>query len=113
MSAIDVAAERETAAQRKQAIEAAIQTERRAVLVMNTRSRSGRRLFHAARRLLVARGIALEASYAVRNPARVPEIVRAAVERGQRLVIVGGGDGTISSVVGCFACRDAVLGICR
>jgi YegS/Rv2252/BmrU family lipid kinase len=111
MSAIDVAAERETAAQRKQAIEAAIQTERRAVLVMNTRSRSGRRLFHAARRLLVARGIALEASYAVPNPARVPEIVRAAVERGQRLVIVGGGDGTISSVVGCFAYRDAVLAI--
>ena len=111
MSAINVAAERETAAKRKQAIAAAIQTERRAVLVMNTRSRNGRRLFHAARRLLAARGVTLDASYAVRNPARVPEIVRAAVERGQRRVIVGGGDGTISSVVGCFAYRDAVLAI--
>jgi YegS/Rv2252/BmrU family lipid kinase len=92
-------------------MESALAAQRSAVLVVNTRSRRGHRLFGEARQLLVARGMDLAGAYAVRNPARVPEIVADAVERGHRLVIVGGGDGTISSVVGCFAYRDAVLAI--
>jgi YegS/Rv2252/BmrU family lipid kinase len=99
------------ALERKRAMERALAAERRAVLVVNTRSRRGRRLFDEARRRLSGRGIELAAAYAVRNPARVPAIVADAVGRGHRLVIVGGGDGTISSVVGCFAYREAVLAI--
>lgn len=99
------------ALERKRAMERALAAKRSAVLVVNTRSRRGRRLFGEARGLLAARGIDLAAAYAVRNPARIPQIVADAVERGQRLVIVGGGDGTISSVVGCFAYRETVLAI--
>ena len=99
------------AEERKRALEAAIGAERRAVLVVNTRSRRGRRLYEEARRLLLARGVVLDADYAVREPARLPQIVRDAVAHGHRLIIVAGGDGTISSVVGFFAHRDAVLAI--
>ncbi|MGZ8272411.1 MAG: diacylglycerol/lipid kinase family protein [Burkholderiaceae bacterium] len=96
---------------RKRALEAAIGAERRAVLVVNTRSRRSHRLYRDARRLLLERGMVLDADHAVREPARVLEIVRDAVAHGHRLIIVAGGDGTISSVVGMFAYRDSVLAI--
>lgn len=84
---------------------------RRAVLVVNTKSRKGRHLFKDAKRLLGERGVTLDGAYSVRNPERLPEIVRDAVASGHELVIVGGGDGTISSVVDHLAHKDVVLGI--
>jgi YegS/Rv2252/BmrU family lipid kinase len=99
------------AGQRKQRLEAALRGDKRAVLVVNTQSRSGRRLFRDARRLLVERGLRLDATFAVRDPSRLPDIIRAALADGQRFVIIGGGDGTLSSVVDFLAHRDVVLGI--
>lgn len=96
---------------RKHALETVIRSQRRAALVVNTRSRQGRHLFSEARRLLAERGIELDAAYAVRDPVRLPGIVQDAVDQGRSLVIVGGGDGTISSVVKSFAYRDVVLAI--
>ena len=98
-------------ARRKARLDEAISRERRAVLVVNTRSRSGRDLYSDARRLLARDGLHIEAAYPVRDPVRLPEIVQGAIAQGHRLIIVGGGDGTISSVVDHFAHRDAVLGI--
>ncbi len=83
----------------------------RAILVVNTKSRKGRHLFKDARRLLTERGVQLDGAYSVRNPERLPEIVRDAVADGHRLIIVGGGDGTISSVVDNLAHKEATLGI--
>jgi YegS/Rv2252/BmrU family lipid kinase len=88
-----------------------IKAERRAVLVVNTHSRRGRQLYGAAKRLLVQQGYQLEAAYPVRNPARMPEIVAAAVAQGHKFIMVGGGDGSISSIVGALAHREVVLGI--
>jgi YegS/Rv2252/BmrU family lipid kinase len=98
-------------ARRKARLDRAIHDERRAVLVVNTRSRSGRDLYNDARRLLTGMGLRLDAAYPVRDPGRLPEIVQGAIGQGHRLIVVGGGDGTISSVVDYFAYRDAVLGI--
>jgi YegS/Rv2252/BmrU family lipid kinase len=98
-------------ARRKATLDAAISGERRAVLVVNTRSRSGRDLYADATRKLTGNGLHLDAAYPVRDPVRLPEIVQGAITQGHRLIIVGGGDGTISSVVDHFAHRDAVLGI--
>ena len=95
---------------RKLTLGAAIASRREAVLVVNTRSRRGRRLFGDARQLLAARGFTLT-TFAVSHPERLPGIVRDAIARGHRLVVVGGGDGTISSVVGDFAYHDTVLGL--
>lgn len=111
MGRTDHRADDDAASARKRALEQAIAAQRHAVLVVNTHSRRGRELFDAAQRALVARGIVLDEAFAVRDAARLPEIVRATVEAGHRLVIVGGGDGTISSIVDFFAYRDSVLAV--
>ncbi|MBI5443968.1 MAG: lipid kinase [Deltaproteobacteria bacterium] len=88
-----------------------ISRERRAVLVVNARSRAGARFFSRAVEILTDRGIRLEEVHGLKDPARLPEIVGRAADRGIRLVIAGGGDGTMTSVVGPLAYRDAVLGV--
>jgi len=77
---------------------AEIRAKREAVLVVNTGSRRGEAAFAAARSGLESRGIRVVESYPVR--------------RGRnQLVVVGGGDGTLSSIVGAFAYKDAALGV--
>lgn len=95
----------------KSDLESEIRRERRAVLVVNTHARKGQAKFEQAKALLEQRGIILDASFAVRDPDRLPEIVENAIHRGHRWVIVGGGDGTISSVIDSFAHRDVVFGL--
>jgi YegS/Rv2252/BmrU family lipid kinase len=97
--------------QLKADLERKIRTERRAVLVINARSRQGARSYEDAKRLLTHRGFCLAEDCALCDPARLPEVVAQAVAGGNQLVIVGGGDGTISAVVDSFAYRDVVLGL--
>ena len=85
--------------------------ERTAVLIVNTHSRQGEKFFFAAMDELARRGVWIAASYPVRDPARLRECVEEAIGRGQSLVIVGGGDGTISSIVDYFANKELVLGV--
>ena len=97
--------------QEKAALDLAIKEARRAVLIVNTRSRQAAQAYADAERLLAEKGIALEASYPVRNAERLPEIVREEIAKGSRFIIVGGGDGTVSSVVDYFAYTNAVFGL--
>lgn len=82
-----------------------------AVLIVNTYSRRGEKLFFRAMDGLEARGIKLAAAYPVRHPKRLPEFVKEAVGRGHKLIIIGGGDGTISSAVDFFIKEDIALGV--
>lgn len=82
-----------------------------AVLIVNTYSRRGEKLFFRALDELQMQGVTITASYPVRHPDRLPEIVKEAIRRKGDLVIIGGGDGTISSVVDYFANRDIVFGL--
>lgn len=82
-----------------------------AVLVVNTQSRRGQQLYAQAKSEIARRGINLSESYPVRDASRVPAVVAEAVAQGRRFIIVGGGDGTISSVVSSFANQDVVLGL--
>lgn len=84
--------------------------ERRAALVVNTRSRSGERAFEQARGHLRDLGVRVESEFDLQDPARLPETVREAAE-GHELVILGGGDGTVSSSVDFLAGRETVLGL--
>lgn len=72
---------------------------KRGVLIVNARSRRGEAVFAEARDKLVAAGIQLDAAHAVRDPAKLRPTVREAVRSGAPMVIVGGGDGSLSSVV--------------
>src|SRR5689334_4703225 len=88
-----------------------IKEQKSAVLIVNTYSRRGERSFFQALDALQKNGLTITASYAVQHPDRLAEVVREAIEQKGDLVIVGGGDGTISSIVDFFAYQDVVLGI--
>lgn len=88
-----------------------IRREKRAALVVNTRSRRGQAGYRKAKHLLEERGIVLGAAYPVRDPSRFPEIVAQCVAEGYPLVILGGGDGSISASMDSFADRPVALGL--
>ena len=83
----------------------------RAALVVNTRSRTGERAFFRALDRLQELDVQLGVTYAIRDPARLAETVRDVLDDGYRFLILGGGDGSVSSVVDFLADRDAVLGL--
>ena len=88
-------------------------TTERAALIVNTRSRSGERTFFRALDRLQDLGVALGATYAIRDPARLPETVREILDDGSgyKFLILGGGDGSVSSVVDFLAHHHTVLGL--
>lgn len=82
-----------------------------AVLIVNARSRRGRALFrHATFRLREA-GIRLTSAHAIRKPGQLIPAVKAAVRGGAPMVIVGGGDGSLSSAVDELVDRDCVFAL--
>jgi len=75
------------------------QSPRTAALLVNAQSRKGAELFEQARALLKERGIEIRICKAIKRPDRIPQEVKKAVQAAVDLVIVGGGDGTISCSV--------------
>ena len=82
-----------------------------AALLINARARSGARAKALAVEALRSHGLHLDEVVHVRHPSRLHETVDALVKQGMARIIVGGGDGTLSSVVPQFAHRDLLLGI--
>jgi len=82
-----------------------------AVLIVNARSRKGRRLFRRATFLLRGAGIRLLSAHAVRKPDQLIPTVKEAVRSGAPMVIVGGGDGSLSSAVDELVDRDCVFAL--
>ncbi len=81
-----------------------------AALIVNAKSRSGRKLFKKARAALARLPYPVQ-SYAVRNPALLEDAVQKALDQGCDLVILGGGDGTISGLVDLLVGKEVALGI--
>ncbi|MET0414394.1 MAG: diacylglycerol kinase family protein [Actinoplanes sp.] len=96
----------------KQELTDAIRRDRRAVLVVNTHSRRGQKLYEAARTRLAEAGFELLGRYPVHNPQDdLEKALAAALELGPDLLIAGGGDGTISTAARMLAHRDVALGL--
>lgn len=95
----------------KAALQRRIKTERKAILIVNTRSRRGQRLYQEAKRLLTERGLSVVGDHPVSDPTAISDIVQIAITQGHPYIIIGGGDGTISSVVDHFAYKNVVLGV--
>jgi YegS/Rv2252/BmrU family lipid kinase len=83
----------------------------RAALVVNTASRRGAEAYEQVRDRLLALGVPLTDCYPVTDASRLAEVVAHLVGDGHELVVVGGGDGTISSVVGSLSGSGTVLGV--
>jgi diacylglycerol kinase (ATP) len=85
----------------------------RAALIVNTRSRTGEQTFFRALDRLQDLGVPLGATYPIRDPVRLPETVREVLSEGSgcEFLILGGGDGSVSSVVDFLAHRHITLGL--
>ncbi|MFB4309089.1 diacylglycerol/lipid kinase family protein [Actinomadura sp. GTD37] len=83
----------------------------RAVLVINSRSRRGRRLYGTARRLLRESGLEFLHVFPVTDPSRLRDLFADVLALEPDLVVVGGGDGTVAEAVGHLAHRDIALGV--
>jgi len=84
---------------------------REGVLIVNARSRKGERLFQEARTKLEEAGIRLIAAHAVRDPRKLIPKVNEAVRSGAPMVIVGGGDGSLSCSVDEVVGYDCVFAL--
>jgi YegS/Rv2252/BmrU family lipid kinase len=93
------------------ALTAAICQHRRAVVVINTRSRRGARHFSSSCRQLELAGFHLLGRFPVQTHDELQTALADAVLHQPDLVVVGGGDGTISEAVRHLAYRDLALGI--
>jgi YegS/Rv2252/BmrU family lipid kinase len=82
-----------------------------AVLVANSAARQTAEAFAKARTMLVERGVVVTHTHVVDNHKDLCRYVRRAVKNGAELVIVGGGDGTMTVAAGQLAKSKAVLGV--
>lgn len=82
-----------------------------AVLIVNAHSRKGRALFRRATFKLRAAGIRLTKAHAIRKPRDLVPAVKKAIRDGAPMVIIGGGDGSLSSAVDELVDRDCVFAL--
>jgi YegS/Rv2252/BmrU family lipid kinase len=83
---------------------------KKAILIVNTMSRVGAEGFGQAVELLKAAGIELIEARSIDHPARIKAEVRQAVDEAP-MVIIGGGDGTLSSTIDYFKDHDTVFAL--
>ena len=83
---------------------------KQAILIVNAASRSGADAFAEARDKLRAAGIELLGAKAVKNPKSMGTAIKAAVKKAP-MVIIGGGDGSLSSSVEHFMGTDTILAV--
>jgi len=84
---------------------------REAVLIVNAQSRRGEAHFKEAKERLEQSGVRLTAAHAVKNPDHIAQAVRAAEASGAPMVIVGGGDGSLSGTVDELVGKDCVFAV--
>jgi YegS/Rv2252/BmrU family lipid kinase len=82
---------------------------KQAVVVVNIQSRRGEQAFEQACEKLGAAGIHVIARHAVGDPDEMRPIVRKAIADGAPMVIVGGGDGSLSTTIDDFLGTDTVF----
>lgn len=81
-----------------------------AALIVNAKSRKGQKLFRRACRRLGQLPFPVDA-HAVEDPGQLEATVKRALAKSPDLVILGGGDGTISGLVDLLVGKDVILGV--
>ncbi|MBI5548013.1 MAG: lipid kinase [Deltaproteobacteria bacterium] len=80
-------------------------------MLVNVAARSGREGYEPALRMLEALGVRVGRARAVEKAQAFPGEVEAALAEGFRLLLVGGGDGTLSAAVNALGEQQATLGV--
>lgn len=80
-------------------------------LVVNGKSQRGRSLYKHASNLLLKNDIKIWQGFCIRKPENINQIVQGAIDEGVNMIIVGGGDGTISAIVDHGAKKDILFAI--
>jgi YegS/Rv2252/BmrU family lipid kinase len=83
---------------------------RQAILIVNAMSRRGAEAFDEVRTKLTAAGIELIEAHAIDNPDEMDTAVKDAIGKAP-MVILGGGDGSLSTNVDFFMGKDTVFAI--
>ncbi|MDQ3075037.1 MAG: diacylglycerol kinase [Pseudomonadota bacterium] len=83
---------------------------KQAILVVNAMSRRGADVFDQVRDKLIAAGVDLIEAHAVHDPDQMDKVVCQAIERAP-MVIVGGGDGSLSTNVDFFMGKDTIFAV--
>ncbi len=81
-----------------------------AALIVNAKSRKGQKLFKRACARLEQLPFSVDA-HAVEDPKQLEATVKKALAKNPDLVILGGGDGTISGLVDLLVGQDVILGV--
>ena len=68
-------------------------------LIVNGKSQRGRKLFKRSLELFKLHEIQLNQTYCVRKPKDIKKIIQESIASGINMIIIGGGDGTISEAV--------------
>ncbi|MDR7156050.1 YegS/Rv2252/BmrU family lipid kinase [Sphingobium xenophagum] len=84
---------------------------REAALIVNAHSRKGQDLYAQAKQKLEEAGVRLVAAHAVEDPSQMDTTVRQAIADGAPMVIVGGGDGSMSGTVDELVGKDCVFAV--
>lgn len=84
---------------------------KQAFLVVNAMSRNGEAAFEQARELLAERGVELLEAHAIKDPDRMQPTVREAIAKRAPMIIVGGGDGSLSSTIDDFLGTETVFAV--
>lgn len=84
---------------------------RSAVLIVNALSRQGSKQFDAACDKLRAAGIDLIEAIAIDRPGTLPDIVAAAMAKKPPMLIIGGGDGSLSCAVDDLVGTDTIFAL--
>lgn len=83
---------------------------RSAALIVNAKSRKGQKLFRRACKAMEGLSYPVDA-HAVKDPKTLPDVVERALAKKPDLVILGGGDGTISGLVDHLVGKHVILGV--
>ena len=83
----------------------------KAVLIVNTKSRRGKLWFQRACETLPRLGVPLREAIALKDPSKLPELVRREIARKTERIIVGGGDGSLSAAAKHFLDKETIMGV--
>jgi YegS/Rv2252/BmrU family lipid kinase len=83
---------------------------RKAILIVNAKSRSGAEAFDEARAKLELAGVELLDAQAIKDPRKMGPAIRKAIKAAP-MVIVGGGDGSLSESIDDFVGTDTVFAL--